>query len=129
MAYQARAGTGEWTLAAEWLAGLASWRMRDCAAAEASFAIVAARSYDQELAAAGHYWASRADMMCGHPEWVQARLRNAARYTETFYGLLAQSALGVQTGASQLHNFHDAEWRRIAYRANVKVAIALMEIG
>ena len=111
MADQARTGSGDWTLMGEWLAGLSSWRMRDCASAGRSFATVAARAGDWELAAAGHYWASRADMMCGHPEWVQARLRNAARYTETFYGMLAQSALGIRTGAAQLHNFHDAEWR------------------
>ena len=129
LADQARGGTGDWTLMGEWLAGLASWRMRDCAAAGRSFATVAARAGDWELAAAGHYWASRADMMCGHPEWVQARLRNAARYTETFYGLLAQSALGIRTGSAQLHNFHDAEWRRIADRPNVKAAIALVDIG
>jgi soluble lytic murein transglycosylase len=128
LADQARAGSGDWTLMGEWLAGLASWRMRDCASAGRSFATVAARAGDWELAAAGHYWASRADMMCGHPEWVQARLRNAARYSETFYGLLAQSALGIRTGSAQLHNFHDAEWRRIADRPNVKAAIALVEI-
>jgi soluble lytic murein transglycosylase-like protein len=125
----ARVGTGDWALSGEWLAGLAAWRMRDCASAETNFATVAGRTNDPELAAAGHYWASRADMMCGHPEWVQTRLRNAARYSETFYGLLAQSALGILTGASQLHNFHDAEWRRIADRPNVKAAIALTEIG
>jgi hypothetical protein len=85
----ARAGSGEWALQAEWAAGLASWRLRDCEAAGASFATVAARSTDQELSAAGHYWAARADMMCARPERVQARLRSAARMNETFYGLLA----------------------------------------
>ena len=38
--------------------------------------IVASRSTDVELAAAGHYWAARADTAGGRPERVQARLRD-----------------------------------------------------
>ena len=128
LADKARAGVGEWTLQAEWLAGLAAWRMRDCAAAGASFAAVAMRATDLELSAAGHYWAARADMMCARPQTVQAHLRTAARMGETFYGLLAQSALGISdSGANR--RFAKADWRSIADRANVKTAIALSEIG
>lgn len=130
LAERARAGVGEWTLQAEWLAGLASWRMRDCAAAAASFGTVGARSTDVELSAAGHYWAARSDMLCGRPENVQSRLRMAARMDETFYGLLAQSALGIRTATSdRLHDYRDSEWRSIAGRPNVRAAIALAEIG
>ena len=50
----------------------------------------------RRAAAAGHYWAARADTAGGRPERVQARLRTAARLGETFYGLLAQSALGMR---------------------------------
>jgi soluble lytic murein transglycosylase-like protein len=104
--------------------------MRDCNAASASFATVAARSSDVELSAAGHYWAARADTMCGRPERVQARLRTAARFNETFYGLLAASALGIRkSGPGDLHDYRDAEWRSIAGKPNVKAAIALNEIG
>ena len=84
----------EYALHAEWVSGLAAWRMGDYAAAAEHFADVATRSSDVELTAAGHYWAARADTAGGHPERVQARLRAAARLGETFYGLLAQSALG-----------------------------------
>jgi soluble lytic murein transglycosylase-like protein len=123
-----RAGVGEWTLQAEWLAGLAAWRMRDCNAAAASFAAVGARSTDIEFSAAGHYWAARADMMCGRPEQVQARLRMAARMDETFYGLLARSALGIRsTDVASARRGRD--WRSIAGRPNVQAAIALAEIG
>lgn len=130
LADKARAGTGEWAVHGAWVSGLASWRKRDCAAASNAFATVASRSGDVELIAAGNYWAARADTMCGHPERVQPRLRAAARMKETFYGLLASSALGIRApGASGLHDYRDAEWRRIGHKTNVRAAIALAEIG
>jgi soluble lytic murein transglycosylase len=131
LAAKARAGTGEWVIQADWTGGLAAWRMRDCNAASEAFAAVAMKSTDVELSAAGHYWGARAEMICGRPERVQARLRGAARFGETFYGLLAASALGIHTpaSASPLHDYHDSEWRGIAHRANVKAAIAYAELG
>jgi soluble lytic murein transglycosylase-like protein len=130
LADKARLGTGEWALHAEWVAGLAAWRTKDCQAASDRFGTVAARSGDTEMAAAGHYWAARADTMCGKPERVQARLRNAARLGETFYGLLASGALGIKgPNTAGLHNYRDDEWSRIAHKPNVKAAIALVEIG
>ena len=130
LADKARVGPGEWALQGEWTAGLAAWRMRDCAAAANHFAAVAARSSDVELIAAGHYWAARADMMCERPERVQPRLRSAARLKETFYGLLATSALGIRTiNSAGLHDYRDAEWKTIAQKPNVRAAIGLAELG
>jgi soluble lytic murein transglycosylase-like protein len=130
LADKARAGRGEWALQGEWVAGLAAWRLRDCDAASTSFATVAARATDTELAAAGHYWAARADMMCKRPERVQASLRSAARVKETFYGMLAESALGIRKeGPGELHDYGDAEWSGIAAKPNVRAAIALNELG
>jgi len=61
---------------------------------------------------------------------VQARLRSAARLKETFYGLLAATALGIKSPSfSELHDYRDAEWRSIAHKPNVKAALALVEIG
>jgi soluble lytic murein transglycosylase-like protein len=126
----ARVGVGEWALQGEWVAGLAAWRSGDCNAAASSFGAVGARATDPELNAAGHYWAARADMKCRKPERVQARLRTASRLNETFYGLLAASALGIKKPiAEQLHNFGDQEWRSIADKPNVRAAIALNEVG
>lgn len=130
LADMARPGSGDWALQATWVSGLASWRMGDCSAAGDAFATVGARSGDPELLAAGNYWAARADMMCGKPEHVQARLRAAAAQKETFYGLLAAGRLGIKTSNySGLHDFADEEWRDIAGRPNVRAAIALTEIG
>jgi soluble lytic murein transglycosylase-like protein len=127
---QARAGIGEWAIHGEWVAGLASWKMGDCTAAANNFAAVGARATDPELNAAGNYWAARSDMKCGRPQHVQPRLRSAARLSETFYGLLAASALGIKKPiAHQLHDYRDAEWQGIVEKPNVKAAIGLNEIG
>ena len=53
------------------------------------------------MTAAGLFWAARADMVCGRPEKVQARLRSASRLPETFYGLPATGALGTATPAPE----------------------------
>jgi soluble lytic murein transglycosylase len=130
LAQLARFGSGDWALQATWTAGLVAWRMRQCDAASDAFATVAARASDYELAAAAHYWGARADTMCAHPERVQTKLRNAARAKETFYGLLAATALGIRTpNYTGLHDYRDAEWGNIAARPNVRAAIALAEIG
>lgn len=130
LADQARSGSGEWALHAAWISGLANWRMGHCNAAADAFATVGARAGDYELMAAGNYWAARSDMMCGRPHHVQSRLRAAARHPETFYGLIAASALGLKDPSRrQLHDYRDSEWLPIARKANVRAAIALAEIG
>ena len=130
LAAAARAGTGEWSIQGAWSEGLAAWRQGDCRAAADAFAAVASRSADVELVAAAHYWSARAEMMCGRPERVQGHLRSAARQKETFYGLLANTALGISgPAATGLHNYRDAEWRGIAHKPNVQAALALAEIG
>lgn len=124
-----RTAPGDYALQAEWVAGLAAWRMDDYDDAAAHFADVAIRSTDPELAAAGQYWAARADMAGGHPERVQARLRAAARFGETFYGLLAQSALGMRNPPADLTTFTAQDWNRLSDVRNARIAIALTEIG
>jgi soluble lytic murein transglycosylase len=125
----ARAGQTEFAVHAEWVAGLAAWRMGDYDDAAQHFADVGARATDTELSAAGHYWAARADTAGGHPERVQARLRTAAHYGETFYGLLAQSALGMSGPPANMTTFTDADWRALSDIRNARIAIALSEIG
>jgi soluble lytic murein transglycosylase len=125
----ARGGPTEYAINAEWVSGLAAWRMGDYGAAADHFAAVASRSDDVEFAAAGHYWAARADTAGGHPERVQARLRAAARLGETFYGLLAQSALAVRQAPADMTTFTETDWQALSGLRNVRAAIALSEIG
>ncbi|AGH50918.1 lytic transglycosylase subunit [Sphingomonas sp. MM-1] len=130
VATPARAGTGDWTIEADWVSGLAAWRQRDCAAAADAFGAVASRSRDPEMTAAGLFWAARADMACGKPERVQARLRSAARLGETFYGLLADAALGRALPTPDAGpGFIQADWTTISQRNNARIAAALAEIG
>ena len=129
IAEPARRGPTEYAIHAEWVSGLAAWRMGEYGAAAEHFGTVAARSTDAEFSAAGHYWAARADTAGGRPERVQARLRTAARMSETFYGLLAQSALGLRQPPADMGTFTAEDWRSLAGVANARAAIALAEIG
>ena len=125
----ASSGPTEYAINAEWVAGLAAWRMGDYPAAADRFAAVAQRSSDQELIAAGDYWAARADTAAGRPDRVQARLRAAARLGETFYGLLAQSALAIHQAPADMTTFTEGDWQALQGIPNVRAAIALSEIG
>lgn len=129
VADQARHGPTEWALHADWVAGLAAWRMGNCNAATQHFDRVGMRGEHPELMAAGHYWASRAEMKCGRADRVQLRLRNAARLDETFYGMLAESALGVRKRPAEAAPLTEAEWRQLKDERNVRRAVALAEIG
>ncbi|GAA0338088.1 lytic transglycosylase domain-containing protein [Sphingomonas oligophenolica] len=130
MAAKAATGSGDWAVQGDWVGALAAWRQHDCEAAGRGFTTVAARASDIELRAAGLYWASRADMLCGRFDRVEARLKNAAQYRETFYGLLARQTLGIRDPASRPSDAVMAgDWAMLARRPNIRVAAALAEIG
>ena len=129
VADRARAGAGDWVVQASWVAGLAAWRQKDCLSAGIAFEQVAARARDPEMIAAGLYWASRADMACAHPERVETRLRSAARMKESFYGLIAQSALGLTDDGAASLKLTANDWAAIGAIPNVRRATALAEIG
>jgi soluble lytic murein transglycosylase len=126
VASTAQSGTGEWAAMADWVAGLAAWRQKDYVSASAAFASIARRSTDSEMIAAGHYWAARADMVLKRPEQVQPHLRSAARLEETFYGMLAQAAMGL---TPQKDDDGSGAIRKVVERPNVRAALALAEIG
>jgi soluble lytic murein transglycosylase-like protein len=129
LAAVAQVGQGDWAAQADWTQGLAAWRQQDCAAAQVAFTSVAGRSTDTELRSAGLYWASRADIACGRPDLVQARLQTAAQYGETYYGLLSRQALGLAEPRAGRAAPATEDWRALERRPNVKVAAALSEIG
>jgi len=130
MARTVRDGSGAWVAEGEWTAGLAAWRMGDCETAADAFQRAAARSTNSELTAAGYYWASRALIRCRAPEKAAEQLRGAARYDETLYGMLAREQLGqalprTHAGA----DFSQQDWQQVRDVENVRVAVALSEIG
>jgi len=129
LANQARGLPGDWAVQADWVAGLAAWRSKDCTAAGTAFDSVAARARDGEMIAAGLYWASRAAMACGRPEQVEPHLRSAARMKETFYGLIAQNSLGMSDVGDEGLKLTANDWASIGAIPNVRRAAALTEIG
>lgn len=129
MGQKASQGSGDWAIQGQWVEALAAWRERDCAGAADSFGRVASRSTDIELRAAGLFWASRADMACGRPDRIEARLKGAAQYDETFYGLLARQTLGIRAPVSRPNEARiAADWQLLGRRPNLRVAAALVEI-
>jgi soluble lytic murein transglycosylase-like protein len=128
VANQARTGAGEWAVQADWVAGLAAWRSKDCSSAATAFDSVASRARDGEMMAAGLYWTTRADMACGRPERIAPRLRSAARLSETFYGMLAQSALGIADTTDGGPKLTAMDWAAIGVIPNIRRAAALAEI-
>lgn len=130
MARLAQNGSGEWVVHADWVAGLSAWRMNDCVSASAAFENVGVGASNTDLKAAGLFWGSRADMACGHPEKVQAKLQSAVKYTDSFYGLLAAQALDMDVGkVNSSGDFAKSDWKSLRSHENVKAAIALVEIG
>ena len=127
LAEAASRGSGEWAVQGDWVLGLTTWRTADCDTASAAFGRVAARAGDSELRAAGQYWGARAEMKCGRPEGVQARMREAGRNSETFYGLLASAFLGVKPKLQRVENA--AANAALGARPNVRAATMLADIG
>jgi soluble lytic murein transglycosylase-like protein len=123
-------GSGEWVPEGAWVEGLAAWRMGYCQLAGEAFARVSERASNVELAAAGHYWASRAAVRCREPGQAQAHLSAAAQMDETLYGMLAADQLGVELPqhAPPAALSRD-DWSQLQQRPNVRVAAALIEIG
>lgn len=128
MAAKAQQGVGDWVGQADWVAGLAAWRQKDCADAATAFEQVATRAADTELRSAGLYWGSRADMACGRPDKVTAKLKSAAQFGETYYGLLAKAALAIEDKPAKGERFVAQDWKTLERRPNVRVAAALNEI-
>ncbi|MDE2596760.1 MAG: lytic transglycosylase domain-containing protein, partial [Sphingomonadales bacterium] len=121
---------GAWTAEGWWTAGLAATRTSACAEAANAFANAAATAQNPELAAAAHYWRSRALVRCRQPEAAAAPLRAAAAYDETLYGMLAAEQLGMKLPTTHdTPDFTPADWQNLRTVANVRAAVELAEIG
>jgi soluble lytic murein transglycosylase len=126
----AKGSGGEWAVQADWVYALSSWRLKNHADAFTAFDDVARRSENDELKAAALFWSARAAMAVKQPQQVQSRLQNAAGHAETFYGLLAGEALGMQPVALRQKKVNDkADWKILSETGNVKIAIGLSAIG
>jgi soluble lytic murein transglycosylase-like protein len=126
----AAAGSGPWVAEGEWTAGLAAWRLGDCGQAGEAFERAAFRAANPELRAAAQFWASRAAARCRQPERSVAFLRSAANADETLYGMLAAEQLGIALPNRVANaDFSPQDWRKVGGEDNVRIAVALKEIG
>lgn len=122
--------SGPWVAEGWWTAGLAAWRLGDCAGAADAFGKAAGRADNPELAAAAWYWNSRALVRCRQPEKAAAALRTAAARDETLYGMLAAEQLGIKLPERHAApDFTQTDWQQLRSVANVRTAVALAEIG
>jgi soluble lytic murein transglycosylase-like protein len=142
-----------------WTAGLASYRLgRHVEAAEYFEALYAVPRQGEWSASAAAFWAARANMVGQRPQRVHHFLGEAARYPNTFYGLLAHRLLGTKPdyhfGQYKLTTQHitrlmreeparrafallqmkedrraEMELRPLAYRGDTKVNEALVAVA
>lgn len=129
LAGDARIAGGAWATQSEWVHALACWRLGDQREAYSSFDKVSRSADNDELRSAALFWSSRAAMAARQPQQVQQRLQAAARLQETFYGLLAAEALGMEPVASKTMRYHSANWKQLGQQENVRTAVALAAIG
>jgi soluble lytic murein transglycosylase-like protein len=93
--YGRTGASGDWAAQAAWISGLAAWRMGDWSAAYTGFRQAASMAREPEFYAAAHYWAARAAQASRRPHEIAPLLQAAARSQESFYGLIAREALGI----------------------------------
>jgi soluble lytic murein transglycosylase-like protein len=123
----AQVGAGDWAVDAAWVNGLASWRAGDFATATQAFDRVASNAGDDETKAAGLFWAARSDAAAGDAAGADPRLQAASRLSETFYGMIANAALGLPATPAGYLDAADAA--ALLGHPNLRAAAALVEIG
>lgn len=123
---EAAQGVGDWAVMGDWVRGLAAFRSGDCAAATQSFLRVSSNSRDSESRSAGHYWAARGATACADPQRAITSLRAAATATDSFYGLLAQRALGIRQPSPELVR---PDWSALSGLPVAARAQALIGVG
>ncbi|MBQ9235031.1 MAG: lytic transglycosylase domain-containing protein [Alphaproteobacteria bacterium] len=120
---------------ATWIAGLASWRLKQFKTAASYFArLGSSHNSDIWLIAAGAYWSARAYEKIGNTLKAQEMLKLGAKYKYTFYGILSAYQLGQEPDFAFDRNLYISDFSAPDYIDNLVAsqafcrAIALMEI-
>jgi soluble lytic murein transglycosylase len=114
-----------------WDAGFAAYRLGDWANAEAQLEKLAEYGGAQNsLRAQGAFWAARAHMQSGDPQKVITLLNFAAEKEPSFYGLIAERMLGIdtQTGFADAI-LNDGDFHELMAASAARRAVALWQIG
>jgi len=83
---------------AGWINGLAHWRLGQYKQSIHAFETAAESPYATGwMVSAASYWAARGHEKAGHKRRMNHWLEKSAEYPKTFYGLLANAALGRET--------------------------------
>lgn len=116
---------------ADWIAGLAAWRLGRYTEARHHFeALGESASASDWNTSAGAYWAARANMVTRRPEQVTRWLDVAAKSPRTFYGLLASAQLGEDPAIPwEVPPIDDGRARALLANGHMQRAIALAEVG
>jgi len=125
----AQAAGGAWGTQASWVVGLSAWRLGDYTAAYDAFDHVARFAGNDDLKAAGLFWGARAAMATQQPQLMQPKMQKAAQLSETFYGLLASEALGMEPIARKVAKVGKLDWTSLQNQPNAILAVSLVEIG
>ena len=122
--------TNDWSVQAYWTIAMSAWRQNDLTAAAPAFEQVARRASNDDMRAAGSYWAARAWMNAGQPAKVAALMKMAAARADTFYGMMARETLGMEDRpATSAAAASDAAIKRIRNAPAVRAALSLHDIG
>jgi len=116
---------------ADWTAGLAAWRSGRIDTATKHFERLArSPRLSGWNVAAGAYWAARGHLRLRQPEQMSDWLAVAARYPRTFYGLMAQRALGIGPRFEfHAHDFGVETLARLEATPATARALALVQVG
>jgi len=116
---------------ADWVAGLAAWRLGDMSAAGRHFeAMLDVANESDRLIAGGAFWAARAALADRRPADVNRLLAEAAAHPRTFYGLIAARQLGADAPFSWTPPpLADGVLNEMLKNPTVGRAIALNQVG
>ncbi len=95
-----------------WIAGLASWRLKQYKTAANKFKTLGKMKNDDWLVAAGAYWAGRSLEKRGQKKEAPQWYKEAAKYKYTFYGILGN----VKAGGKP-----DYRWTSASYYNNLDI--------
>ncbi|WP_181905402.1 lytic transglycosylase domain-containing protein [Aestuariispira insulae] len=114
-----------------WWGGLAAFRSEQYDLAARYFTKLGESKYvDTQTRTAAHYWASRAYLVGGQPHLVNPSLAQAAKEPRTFYGLLANRALGQDPGFDWMPPVLSPLESQLVLRVPaVRRSLALIQIG
>lgn len=131
LASASAARSGDVVADANWIAGLAAWRLKQYDRASRHFdALVASRPRSPWMVAAGAYWAARAHARKDRNDEARARLAIAARYPHTFYGLIAGRTLGQDRALKwDLPELTGQHLTALAGKPAGGRALALLQVG